>query len=159
MRRRLDHRLVAGEIGLARQDVHDLRAGDARDKLERESHEPGVRHALQRGLVAIGIHQRDDRRTALVAGEILRPAHLEDEIGVGERRSSVRGYRRAHLGKARVRHAGRRAGAALDRHLGAEGDELLHRFRRRRNARLDRRVFLEDCDPHQMAPVSRTPAP
>ena len=34
--RRVDHRAIAGEIGLARQHVHHLRAGDARQQLHRE---------------------------------------------------------------------------------------------------------------------------
>ena len=45
MRGRLDHRLIAGKVRLARQHVHHLRAGDARDQLERERGEAGIGQA------------------------------------------------------------------------------------------------------------------
>jgi hypothetical protein len=39
------------------------------------------------------------------------------------------------------------ASPALDHHLGAEGDELLHRFRSRANARFADRPFTQNGDP------------
>ena len=52
----------------------------------------------------------------------------------------------------RVGDAGAKAGAALDRHLGAERDEFLHRFRARRDARLARIGFRDDPNQHDAIP-------
>ena len=81
---RIDHRAIAGEIGLARQHVHRLRAGDARHQLHGEGGNPGVGHLLERGLVAVRIHDGDDQRALLVFGEFgrRRAAHLEHDVGV-----------------------------------------------------------------------------
>ena len=66
---RIDHRLVAGEVGLARQHVHRLRAGDARHQLHGESGDVGLGgHGLDVGLVAVRVHGRDDQRAGLVGG-------------------------------------------------------------------------------------------
>jgi hypothetical protein len=71
---RLDHGAVAGEIGLARQHVHHLRAGDARHQFHREGRDAGIGHRLQRGVVAVGVHDRDHQRAALVLASSTAPA-------------------------------------------------------------------------------------
>ena len=82
MRRSLDHRLIAGQVCLARQHIHDLGASDPRDKFKRECREPGPRDLTKRGLIAIGVHQRHDRRARPVAGEPFRTPDLEDQVGI-----------------------------------------------------------------------------
>ena len=59
-RRRVDHRLVAGEVGLAGQHVHRLRARDARHELHREGGDAGLGERLDRRVVAVGVHDGDD---------------------------------------------------------------------------------------------------
>jgi hypothetical protein len=133
--RRVDHRAIAGEVRLAGQHVHGLRARDARHQLHGERDEPRIRHLLERGVVAVRIHDRDDERAALVIGEFVRqwPAHLEHHVGVT--RDVV-----ADLGAGGhiviVEDTGRYAGAASDDDIGAESFVLLHRFRSRRDAAL-----------------------
>ena len=68
--RAVDHRAIAGEIGLAREHVHGLRAGDARHQLHREGGDAGIRHRLERRLLAVRVHDGDDQRALLVAGEL-----------------------------------------------------------------------------------------
>ena len=46
--RRVDHGAIAGEIGLAGQHVHHLRAGDARHQLHREGGDAGLGERLDR---------------------------------------------------------------------------------------------------------------
>ena len=80
----VDHRAIAGEIGLAGEHVHRLRARDARHQLHGEGNEPGIRHLLERGFVAVRIHDGDDQRALLVGGQFVgrRAAHLEHQVGV-----------------------------------------------------------------------------
>ena len=100
------------------------------------------------------------RRAALVAGEVLRPPHLQHEIGVGERRPARRGDLGAGFAVALVRHAGGRAGAGLDRDDPQPSPaSFLTDIRRRGDARLDRSVFLQDGDAHQGRRASRASAP
>ena len=83
--RRVDHGLVAGEIGLARQHVHALRTTDARHQLhgeQRRLHSSanaretvrvviGIDHADQERALLHGLHQRQSR-----------PPHGQHDIGV-----------------------------------------------------------------------------
>ena len=68
----IDHRAVAGEIGLARQHVHRLRAGDARHQFHGEGDHAGIGHLRERRLVAVRIHDGDDERALLDARELGR---------------------------------------------------------------------------------------
>jgi hypothetical protein len=80
--RRFDHSAVTGQIGLRRQGVHDLCAGDSRHEL----HGKGARalggQSLDHRAVIIGVHQGDHDRTGLEGRDlcIRGPAHLEDNI-------------------------------------------------------------------------------
>src|SRR5580704_17272336 len=49
---------AAGEIGLAREHVHRLRAAAARHQLHGEVDDARIRHRLEGGLLAVGIHDR-----------------------------------------------------------------------------------------------------
>ncbi len=147
----VDHRAVAGEIGLAREHIHDLRAGDARHQLHREGGDAGIGHGLERRVLAVGVHDGDDERALLVAGKLGGggPAHLEHHVGVRER---VGGHGRAGGGEFGVGNAGPRSGARLDRDLGAEPLHLLDRVRRRGDPIFGRVGLTRDSNAH--SPVS-----
>ena len=61
---------VAGEVRLRGQDVHHLGPGDARHQLHGEGGDAGVRQRPDRGLVAVGVHDRDDDGAALQPAEL-----------------------------------------------------------------------------------------
>ena len=84
-RSRIDHRLIAGKIGLARQNVHDLRPGDARHEFHGEGRHTGIGERLDRRIIAVRVEHGDDHRTLLVSLELGRgrPAHFQHHIGPG----------------------------------------------------------------------------
>ena len=65
----VDHGAVTREIGLAREDVHGLRAGNARNELHRERGDAGIRHGLEGRILAIGIHHGDDQARPVCSGQ------------------------------------------------------------------------------------------
>jgi hypothetical protein len=129
----LDDGAIAGEVRLRRQHVHHLRAGDARHQFHRKRGDAGIRHRLQRGVIAVRIHDRDDQRAALVFRELggFRPFHLDDDVGILHRIRADRGADRGEIG---IRQAGLDACTGLDRDLDAERLEFLHRVGRGRDA-------------------------
>ena len=143
----LDHRAIAGEVGLRRQDVHDLCAGDARHQFHREGRYAGIGDRLQRGLVAVGVHDRDDQRAALVVRKFgrLGPLHLDDDIGILEGVGTDGG---AGRGEFRIRQARLDARARLDRDLGAQRLELLDGVGGSGDPRLGRVDFLGNGNLH-----------
>ena len=68
----VDDGAIAGKIGLARQHIHDLRAGDARQKLHGKADDAGLGHAAQRVLMAVWVHDGDDDRALLQARKLGR---------------------------------------------------------------------------------------
>jgi hypothetical protein len=104
----------------------------ARHQLHGEGDEARIRHLLQRGFVAVRIHDGDDKRAALVTGKLVRqrPAHFEYHIGVTRDVVADLGAR-GHV--VIIKDTGRQAGAAVDDDIGTERLELLHRFRSRRD--------------------------
>ena len=136
----IDDGLVAGEVGLARQHVHRLRARDARHELHGEQRGVARGQRLQRAAVAVRIEHGDDERAGLQRRHVGGggAADLQEDVGVTQRvrrgGHDLRALRAQRLvGEAR---AGARAG--LDLHLGAERGELLDRLGRHRNAWLVR---------------------
>ena len=131
----VDDGAIAGEIGLAGEDVHRLRAGDARHQFHGEGDQPGVRHLLERGFVAVRVHDGEDQRALLVGRELVgrRAAHFQDEVRVLD---DVFADGRAGGLIVSIRNAGGDTGAAGDRDVGAKRLELLDGFRRGRDARL-----------------------
>jgi hypothetical protein len=146
----IDDCAVAREIGLAREHVHDLRAGDARHQLHRESGDAGLRHAPERGILAVGIHDGDDQRASLVAGELGRrgAAHLEHDVGVFDRAVRDRGAGGDKIG---VGNAGLGSRARLDHDVGPERPHLLDCFRGRGNAMLARIGLTRYRNAHSLA--------
>ena len=124
----IDHRTIAGEVRLARQHVHRLRAGNARHQFHGDRGNPGVRHLLERGLVAVRIHDGDDERAFLVVGEFgrRRPTHFENDVGI---LGDGVGDLRARRFEFAVGDPGRNAGATRNRDIGAERFQLLDSFR------------------------------
>ena len=80
----IDHGLVAGEVGLARQHVHRLRAGDARHELHGHQRGAGAGQRLEarRGRRRAPAWRRRWRRASGPSTSSARwPAHLEEDVG------------------------------------------------------------------------------
>jgi hypothetical protein len=143
-----DHRAVAGKIGLRRQHVHHLRAGDARHQFHGERGDTGARNRLQRRLVAVRVHDGDHQRAALVFREFrrLRPLHLDNDVGVLERIRADGGASRGELGIGQARLDAR---ARFDHHIGADRLELLHGVGGSGDPRFGRVDFLGNGNLHE----------
>ena len=107
----------------------------------------GIGHRLQRGIVAIGIHDGDDEGTLPVAFEIVGggTAHFQDNVGIlgGTRRDAGAGRRIFGVRNTRLN-----PGAGLNRDRGAKPDQLLHRFRGAGDPWLGLVGFLSNRDFH-----------
>ena len=151
-RRCVDHRLVAGQIGLRGQDVHRLRPRDAWQPLHRQRVEPGG--AIRSDIVGAPrrIERAKQQRALLRPAQRRRvgPGDSQDDIGVGKHRGAVadRGASRFEIG---IADRGLLARAPLDRDARAERGIFLDGLGDRRDARFDA-AFLEDCDLH--APIA-----
>ena len=145
--RGIDHGAVAGEIGLAREHVHHLRASDARQKLHGEADDAGIRHGAQRRVVAVRVHDGDDDGAFLDARKLgaLRATHLEHDVGAAQGVGRDGGAGRRVV---RVENAGFDPSARLDRDFGAEPDHLLDGFGNRGHPRLARVGFGNDRNLH-----------
>ena len=82
--RGIDDGTISGEIGLAGEHVHRLRARDAWHQFHREGGNPRIGHLLQRGVIAVRIHDGNNERALLVGGEFARrgPPHFQDNVGI-----------------------------------------------------------------------------
>ncbi len=131
--RRIEHRLVAGQIGLARQDVHHLRARDARHEFHRHQRHAGPGQRVDVAFAAIRVHRADHQRARLGAGEDLdaRPPHGQDDIGILHRLGSARRHQRAGFFVFRIGKTRCCTGTCLDGDDIAEPDQLTGSFRRR----------------------------
>jgi hypothetical protein len=98
--------------------------------------------------MSVGVHGRDDQGAGLDVGKFTAAgtANLEHDIR-GESLGRV-GQTRAVALIIRVGDARLEARAALDRDLGAEADELLHRFRGGRDPRFSRIGFRDNPNQH-----------
>ena len=141
--------MVARDRRHRRQDVHRLRARDARHQLEREGGDAALREARgQLGLVERA--QRADQRLPLAqairlvaaARERAGALHLRDQVGAREQRARVGLERGAGLGVGLVGEAGRLARARLHEQLDALRLERLHGVGHQRHAPLARRRLL-----------------
>ena len=121
MGRRIDHGLVARKVGLRRQNVHGLGAGDARHQFHGKGGDAGLGDGLEAGLVAIGLEAAHEDGTVLHRLQKLcrGPADGQDDIGVLAR---LLDDLRTRCGKGIVGNAGARAGTRLNVDLKA----LLH---------------------------------
>ena len=151
-RSRIDHRLIAGKIGLARQNVHDLRPRDARHEFHGEGRHTGIGERLDRRIIAVRVEHGDDHRTLLVGLELGRgrPAHLQHHIGPG----CIAGLadRRSRRDKLAVRYARGNPRASLDDNRKPEGYQLLDRLRRTANPRLVDLFRYEQCLSQALTP-------
>ena len=148
----VDHRAIAGEIGLARQHVHDLGAGYARQEFHCEGRDPSLRHRLDRVTMAVRVHCRDDERVGLETGDFadIRPANLQHHIGA--ERFLGRYEPRARRLIFSVWKPGFGARAMFDRDFRPESDEFLNRLRCRRDAGFPEVRFGRRCYQHQTPP-------
>ena len=144
---RFDHRLVSGEVRLAGEDVHALRARDARHEFHRERFKASRRISIDPRPLAEGIKPGNDPGTRIGTGQRrrVRPLHAQDNVRALDR---VLADLRARSGEILVRDGGAGPRPWLDRHAGAQRDEFLHRFRAGRDAGFPARGFFQDRDPH-----------
>ncbi len=100
----VDHRAISGEVGLARQHVHRLRAGDARHQFHGEGDEAGVRYLLERCVVAVRVHDAEHQRTLFHSRQFAgrRPPDLKHDVGAIER---IGGHGGAGGGVVAIEHA------------------------------------------------------
>ena len=105
---RLDHRPISGQVGLGRQGVHHLGAGDARHEFHGEGGGVRAPQRLDRGLVAPGVQQADDDRAGLQGADFRRrrAAHLQKDVRTGQRRRQVRLHAGPRVGVVGVRQGG-----------------------------------------------------
>ena len=82
----LDHRAVAGQVGLAGQHVHRLGAGDAGQQFHRRGIDAGLRQSRHQVRLGKGIGDADQQRAARDQRPLLRQRrlHREDDAGTGE---------------------------------------------------------------------------
>ena len=144
---RLDHRFIAREVGLAGQDVHALRAGDARHEFHCEGFKPGLGIFIDPLALTERIQSRDDPRPGIRALQRFnfRPLHAEHDIRALD---SILDHFRAGSDEFGV--ADRRAltRSSCDRNACAQRDELLHRFRAGRDPGFPGRGLFQDGYPH-----------
>ena len=101
-------------------------------------------------LVAVGVHQRDDR---CAARDSRKGPPAAAPSGRDRRRRAP--PRRSRRSRRRPRDSRRREcppptpAPASTATVAPSADELLYRFRRRRDARLDRGILLQDGDAHR----------
>ena len=153
-RRRLDHRAVAREVGLGGEDVHRLRAGDARQHFHRAGIDAAFGIGAGHGLV--GLERADQQRAARDQREFVhrafaraeRRAHLQHDPGTGQRRRGIRRDLRPRILEQRVGDARGEPGAGFHRHGAAKRLKFLHCLRRRGNPRFRRAPFAQDRYPH-----------
>ncbi len=156
---RLDHRAIAGQIGLGRQHVHDLGAGDARHEFHGEGGDVGALQRLDRILFTIGVQHGDDHGAGLERAGLLRrrAAHLQHDVGAVQHRAGVGLHRGPGLGIVGVRNGRADARPGLDRDGRAQGDQLLHRLRRYSATRLAFTALAGHGDGDSQANPSQVP--
>jgi hypothetical protein len=135
----IKHRLVAGQVRLAGEDIHRLRACDARHELHRQRLDPGRGVGIHAPPLAERIETRHQQRTGLLSAERLNrwPLNAQNDVGILQRRLAV-AHARPRSRIVRIRYRRPRASARFHRHARAKTDELLHRLRRRSNPALAR---------------------
>ena len=147
----VDDALVAGEIGLAGEYVHHLRAGDARHEFHGNGGDAGLGKSGDLALVAVGIHRPDNQRALGHALELAggRPPHGEDDFGALERRLAAC----RDLGAGRrivcIGEAGLLAGPLLDRNARAQPDQLGNRLGCRGDPGFSLGPLAHDSDSHE----------
>ena len=142
--RRVQHRLVSRQVRLGRQDVHRLRASDARHELHRQRLIAGRSIGIDPCPLAERVEARDDpgsRRSAAKAGRI-GALHAQQDIGARQRRGTIANAGTGG-GISVVSNRRRRASAGLDSHACAQRDEFLHGLGRTGHAPFARSLFLQ----------------
>ena len=96
-----------------------------------------------------GRQQADQGRARLHPVQLLRRRRVHAEHDIGGRRVTDR---RPGLDVRRIREGRSRSRPRVDHDVVAQRDQLLHRGRRRRDARLPRRRLLQGPDDHRLVP-------
>ena len=126
----IDHGLIAGEVRLGRQNVHDLRTGNPRHEFHGEGGNAGRCHRFHVFLMAKGIHDRKNKSVFFHELELIdtRATDLQDNIRVAKRGGGVRCDLRTGVLEFTVQNTGSLTGPLLHNHLETKPDELLHRI-------------------------------
>ncbi len=139
----IDHRLVAGQVGLAGQHVHGLGAGDARHQLHGKGAAAGLCQGIKRLAIAEGVELTGNDGAFLerLDDRVARPAHREDNVCVldgcrGSSRDRRAGFLEDSVGNRRPG-----TGSGLHGNAQAALDVGLDSFRADGNACFDRLVF------------------
>ncbi len=139
----IQHRLVAGEVGLAGQHVHRLGAGNARHQLHRKRVDLALGVLADRFGALIGRQHADQQRTrpdhrifVQPFGGAHRPLHLQYDVGIAQRLGFLRGHHGAGGAIGLVGDRRVQPGARLDHDVEAKGDQLFDGFGSRRDTPL-----------------------
>ena len=127
--RRIEHRLVAGEVALRAERIHALGARDAGQELERHGGQPARRVGGHQAGLGGGREEADQQGALLHQADLVRLGErrldLEHHVGAVEHRGLALGDGGPGLGERRVAEVGAGAGAGLKANFGATGDQLL----------------------------------
>ena len=147
----VDDALVAGEIGLARKNIHHLRAGDARHKFHGDGGDAGLGERGQFDVIAIGVERADDQCALGDTGQRCRcgPPHGEYDLGVFEGGRSCCRDGGAGGGILGIENACTQTCPLLDGNGSTEGDQFADGFGGGRDAVFSREAFTHDSNFHQ----------
>ena len=131
------------------QDVHRLRARDARHQLHRQRLDAGGGIGIDPRALPERVERRDEPRAGLGTGKAGRILTLNGKkyVCAFNRSGTVRD-RRTCISIGLVRNGGGHACAGFDRHACAESDEFLRSFRCQRDPAFAGSLLPQCCDLH-----------
>ena len=131
------------------EDVHRLCARDPRHPFHRQRIQPERRVAVDPFAAPGGVKSADQQRAFFRALQCcgVRPGDGHDDARTFEDFRAIADGRAGRL-ELGVAHGGTVPGAALDRDIGTERNQLFHGFGNRRTACLARRGFLQYRELH-----------
>ena len=151
-RRRLDNALIAGKVGLRGEDIHDLRARDARHEFHGNGGHAGLGQCGNIAFIAIGIECADHQRPLVDASQrgCCGTPHGQHNIGALERFVRTGGNRGTGCCIISIQNARSRTGVLFNRYAGAQRNQFADRFGGGRNAVLSLETFTDDGNFHEI---------
>ena len=150
-------RLISGDAALRREDVHGLRAGDARHKLKRECGDLGARERWEDLFVGARGEEGNERAALREGGDFVCAwlSHLHHHVRrSGGERCDIRDQGHPRLLIRGIQEACRATRAALEDDLMSRSDKLGGCVRDERHAALARESFAENPDLHSGNPIA-----
>ncbi len=137
------------ETVVGRERVHRLRAGDPRNRLQREARDSALGELLEAFRVRERLQQSDQHRSLPQQRDLLlaRLLHLDDDLGAED--VTARGDLRARFDIGRVREGRRLSRALFDEYFKAFLGETRDRLGNERDAVLALGRLLRDRDLHR----------